>query len=769
MSFLTNSKFQTGRAPRIVKALTFEPKEMQTGLSPVNIGGNPESRIDPRSGDFYRAIIELRSSIKARLKSCSSSEREALESQQQALKILANATSYGIFVEINVEELTKPANALRYSDDGTPSEISVDKAEVPGTYFHPLLASLITAAARLMLGVAERLAVDAGLDWAFCDTDSMAFAKPAHMEDAEFHRRVADIRDWFNALNPYEGAGDLLKLEDANFELVDGSASSTLAPLYVWAISAKRYALFNLDATGRSVLRKASAHGLGHLMAPYSEAATPLSIPAPVASLKIIGVDSWQYDVWYRIVEAALNGCPDRPNLSDLPGFDKPAASRYAATTPSLLRWYDPYNNRRDNRDQVRPFNFLTVFPARRNPVLDWAEFVEEPGSDKRRSRDSGDLPRPVAPYNSDPARASQNCFDRLTGEPVPADRLKSYVEALADYHLHPETKFLNGDYTDRGPTVRRHVHIAGVRYIGKEANRWEEQFYLGRDPEAQIEYDSSPEATEQAVNRISQAVAAFGQRQLASASAVAREQLRAILKGEAQPRPKTIAKLLRAISLLEAEAHEKRTPVLLVQKNGRPTVRPNGRMCDKASRWVLYHGTSTSRLNSILKEDRLRISNPGDPKISLTTERSVAEYWANLAVYGDRQDRSDRESNAVVLVLDGEKLLAGDYDLTEFRDDIWGEGECDWENEIACWDDIEPYSDFLIAVEPVKSDRGLDLTEDGHKAFKPVIPPIAGFELIVMSDTIGKLIKGEITPALADAVVSALRGLRSALDFKGN
>jgi hypothetical protein len=36
------------------------------------------------------------------------------------------------------------------------------------------------------------------------------------------------------------------------------------------------------------------------------------------------------------------------------------------------------------------------------------------------------------------------------------------------------------------------------------------------------------------------------------------------------------------------------------------------------------------------------------------------------------------------------------------------------------------------------------------------------------MADTIDKLVKGEITPALADGVVSALRGLRSAMDFKG-
>ena len=564
-----NSKLKTGRAPRILKAITFEPTGMQMGLRPVNIGGNPEFRIDPRSGDFYKSIIDLRSSIKARLKDCVPSEREALDSQQQALKILANATSYGIFVEINVEELPKPASALRYSDDGTSSEIFVDKAELPGSYFHPLLASLITAAARLMLSIAEQLAADAGLDWAFCDTDSMAFAKPDDMEGAEFHCRVGNIRAWFNVLNPYEGAGDLLKLEDPNFELISGRASSTPAPLYVWAISAKRYALFNLDAVGRPVLRKASAHGLGHLMRPYSEATAPLSIPAPIASLKSIGVDRWQYDVWYRIVEAALNDCPDRPSLSDLPGFDQPAASRYGATTPSLLRWYDAYNEGRDYRDQFRPFNFLTVFPARRNPALDWTEFSDENGPGKRHRRDRGDLPRPVAPYNSDPARAAENCFDRLTAKPVPADQLKTYAEALADYHIHPETKFLNGDYIDRGPTVRRHVHLAGVRYIGKEANRWEEQFYLGLDPEAQIEYDGGPEATEQARLRICQAVATFGQRKLARASGVAREQLRAILKGEAQPRSKTVARLLRAISPLEAEVQEQQTPVPTVRKMG--------------------------------------------------------------------------------------------------------------------------------------------------------------------------------------------------------
>jgi hypothetical protein len=93
--------------------------------------------------------------------------------KQQPLKIIANATSYGIFVELIVEDLDKKETLL--GNDGFPVEVEI--AETPGRYFHPLLATLITGAARLMLAITERLLVDAGLDWAFCDTDSMAIAK----------------------------------------------------------------------------------------------------------------------------------------------------------------------------------------------------------------------------------------------------------------------------------------------------------------------------------------------------------------------------------------------------------------------------------------------------------------------------------------------------------------------------------------------------------------------------------------------------------------
>ena len=132
---------------------------------------------------------------------------------------------------------------------------------------------------------------------------------------------------------------------------------------------------------------------------------------------------------------------------------------------------------------------------------------------------------------------------------------MKTYAEALEQYHLHCESKFRHGEYLDCGPTTRRHVLVAGVRFIGKEANRWEEQFHLGYDPESQIEYDMDENGVEQFRNRIMEAAARFGQRRLAAEARVAREALRAILNVGAKPRRKTIMRLFAAISALGGPA----------------------------------------------------------------------------------------------------------------------------------------------------------------------------------------------------------------------
>ena len=179
-------------------------------------------------------------------------------------------------------------------------------------------------------------------------------------------------------------------------------------------------------------------------------------------------------------------------------------------------------------------------------------------------------------------------------------------------------------------------------------------------------------------------------------------------------------------------------------------------------SDWILYHGTSSMRLGQILSENRLRVSPTGpDRKIALTTELSAAEYFACNAVVGDRPDK---DSVPKVLVLDGRLLLALSYSVTGFSDPIYGEGECDWENEIACWEDIVPLDEVLIETRHVRTARLRHYRERGKTAFITGAPALAEYELTVMADTVGKLEDGEITLARANAISAAMRSLRRAV-----
>jgi len=281
------AKLLGGKNPEIIKAIGFKPKRKQRELRNISIGGDDNYCINPAKDDFYKRLIELRHETKSEMHGADALEFDHLDTAQHNLKILANSTSYGIFVEINVSDAKSGSKVAVHCGDDDAYKISPSKLEKPGTYFNPLLASLITGAARLMLAVTERLALDKGLEWSFCDTDSMALAKPAAMPQSKFTYKVAEIIDWFDKLNPYDFGGSILKSEAVNFGLY---GNSKLEPLYCYAISAKRYALFNLDAGGKPILRKASAHGLGHLRAPYDKRNPAIGIAPPQDKLSNIGV-----------------------------------------------------------------------------------------------------------------------------------------------------------------------------------------------------------------------------------------------------------------------------------------------------------------------------------------------------------------------------------------------------------------------------------------------------------------------------------------------
>jgi hypothetical protein len=449
------SKLLTGRCSRVEKALTYRPGPPQEGLGPTKILGRDDFSIDPASGDFFSRLVDLRDEAKARG-----------ESAEKVLKTIANSTSYGIFIEVNRDDAPKPEPLTVFGPHGEKLKIHTKAIEDPGRYFNPILGVLITGAARLMLGIAEKLTLGLGLDWAFCDTDSLAIVKPDDVARQEFYKRAQRVVDWFSPLNPYRKPGSILKVEDLN----RGVGSDQMEPLYCFAISAKRYALFNLNGDGHPVLRKASAHGLGHLLDPYLESEAPPDVPPPRVPLPEVGIRRWQYDIWHKIVEAAVMGRPDCVPLDWHPAFQKPAAIRYTASSPHLLNWVTRWNRGRPYEEQIRPFGFLLAFMPRKGLFAPFtATFIDSP----RRGRPPGtETLAPIAPYDNDPGRALSKVFDRLKGKPVRSDQLKTYDEELARYHLSPELKFANGDRLDRGPTERRRVVATGFVWIGKEANQ---------------------------------------------------------------------------------------------------------------------------------------------------------------------------------------------------------------------------------------------------------------------------------------------------------
>jgi hypothetical protein len=477
------SKLQNGKSPEIIEAMAFMPGPPQVGLSPIDIAGNSDYRVDPYKEDFFKRVIELRHSIKAQKKNASTELVDKLDIEQNALKICANSTSYGIWVEVNVEAFRKQKFVSVFSSTAEPFTAFTDKAEKPGTYFHPLLATLITGAARLMLATAERLATDAGLDWVFCDTDSMAFAKPVEMNAAEFAAKVQIIVDWFALLNPYNFDGSILKIEEVNHAVGDGQPE----PLFCLAISSKRYALFNLGSDNNPTMRKVSAHGLGHLRAPYEDDDAPECFPTPDRSVLRDGTARWHCDLWHRIIVAALNGHPDRVALDYHPAFDRPVTSRYAATSPDLLRWFNRYNDGRDYRSQIKPFGFMFSLQTAFDPTGEtFVEGVAKRGRPRKQS-----MIKPVAPFETDIERTVARAFDRQTGEPVSADALAVYADVLATYHLSPENKFLNGNYFDRGETKRRNVRAESATHIGKEADSWEQRLALLGIVNRQVRYST--------------------------------------------------------------------------------------------------------------------------------------------------------------------------------------------------------------------------------------------------------------------------------------
>jgi hypothetical protein len=370
------SKVITGHSPEIVRALRLAPVGRQRGLKRVKLRG--EVDVDPRSEDFFRAVIERRKGLRP---------GEAVLSE--SLKVTANSTSYGIYAEMRRRELPgRQRERITVHGKDDPFEADTHTPETPGPYCFPPMAACITAAARLMLATLEMLVAGAGGTWAFCDTDSMAIVAteegglgeclggPHHTSDGEeairalSFDRVDGIVRRFEALNPYDRTivpGSVLEIEQENYEPV-GSKPEEVdrdrpRQLHCYAISAKRYALYNLDPEGRPILRsvvddpdtddaagsddedpdplgelrKHSEHGLGHLLNPTD----------PEDESR-----EWIAQLWEYIIRTDAFGQEAKE-----PSFlDRPALTRSAITTWDLQKRFHTYNAGRPKTTQIRPF-----------------------------------------------------------------------------------------------------------------------------------------------------------------------------------------------------------------------------------------------------------------------------------------------------------------------------------------------------------------------------------------------------------------------------
>src|SRR5713101_452793 len=256
---------RTRQIPKIVDAFKLEAVGTLPDLKPIKLLSAVE--IDPRKQDLFKIVIEERKRPQEHRKL---SETE-LERFDRSLKVFANATSYGIFAEMNRKESDQAVKVVCHGIEAKPYTCSVAHADEPGEYCFPPMASLITGAARLMLALLEHSIDELGGTYAMEDTDSMAIVATRNgrvVPCTGGKHRTADGREGiralsfkqvkqlsakFSSLNLYAKDAipdSVLKIEDDTYDF------STEVPrqLFCVAISAKRYVLFLLEKKREPVL-----------------------------------------------------------------------------------------------------------------------------------------------------------------------------------------------------------------------------------------------------------------------------------------------------------------------------------------------------------------------------------------------------------------------------------------------------------------------------------------------------------------------------------
>jgi len=538
------SKLRTGRAPQVLRALHYVPEGRQR-LAPVKLRG--QVLIDPNRDDFFRQAIVERRRVKQGLSpydDLSQGERERL---QKFLKILINATAYGIYMQMDRQDGT---TATIQAHGLSTIEREITGPEKLGPYCFPPLATLITGGARLMLELAANEVRCRGGQYALMDTDSLAIVttepgalipcsggRERLVDGSEAIRALSSdeveaVRDRFRALNPYGDGESILELEDENYAPcgLPGHkptcvCTRTRRQLYGYSVASKRYALFNLsdnakvhgEVTPKVVIRKYSEHGLGAYEAPRD----------PTTGTK---VKKWQRLVWEILISQALGQPLELPEWAY-----QPALTQIRISTPEQLRWFDRYNCTAVGTDKpyperAKPFNFLghpmpKLLTALPDGVTPDRFCLVAPAGERRHFVNRYDPEGPI--YTAG--------FDFTA---------KTYVDLIEVYDRHPERKFAGPDggpcrASTKGLLGDLPLVVRGIRHVGKEGNELEaHQAGLLTEAERELEYhDSAFEDLVAALQKIPPKV-------IAEATGYNPRTVRRLKRGEFRPSPVRAAPL---------------------------------------------------------------------------------------------------------------------------------------------------------------------------------------------------------------------------------
>jgi len=528
---LIASVLLSGHTPNVLEAFRIVPHGKQRSLRPIELRSSIS--VDPRKEDFFTRVIEYRKQNKAN------------DRLQHFLKILANSTSYGTYLELNPVKID-PSNRPKitvYSGDHIFKQPAPDTIEQPGSFYFPLLGALITSGGRLLLAMIERCVRDAGGTYLCCDTDALTIVSnerggPVKMPDGA---STAKALSWsevdkivvrFDSLSPYNRTivPHLLRLTDENY-----AKSGTQRQLFGLSIAAKRYALYTT---------KCGQQGCSHrkCVAVVDPKAHGLIFFAP-SEERVNGLPKWWWELWSFLLALEFKQIAE-PDFNVLMVAGRAMNAATAADIEGVPSWISlPAMMKM----RISTPHYFDQMKGKASPF----GFVLHP-----RTCDKLKLTL-LTPFSKNRAGWSHSlCINTRDGKSYRLDEfpradIVTLGDILCSYVQHPEIKSLGPDAGKckahtRG-LLRRMTISGGLQHcIGKEVSRFEQgkDDFIENIDDVCIHYDGGRViANEALIAEISER----GLRQTTKRTHLDRKTIRAVLNGK-KVKTSTLAKVVMGL-----------------------------------------------------------------------------------------------------------------------------------------------------------------------------------------------------------------------------